>query len=67
MNTVELEEMSVSEKLKTMEILWSCLVEKGSDVESPTWHGDVIAARKASIEDGTAELVPFEKLDQYRR
>lgn len=67
MDTVELKKMSITEKLKTMEILWSGLAENESDVESPTWHGDVITARKASIEDGTAEFVPFEKIDEYRR
>ena len=34
--------------------LWASLSEKPEEIESPEWHGEVLAARKAKVDSGAA-------------
>jgi hypothetical protein len=47
-----LEEMSVEEKLRAMELLWDDLCRRSEGVASPAWHEDVLAERKDALERG---------------
>ena len=41
-----LEEMSIADKLDTMETLWNSLCETEVSVLSPDWHNEVLEERK---------------------
>ena len=56
-----LHEMSVEEKLQTMEALWQSLSVAPAAVESPAWHEEELAERERSIESGEAKFVEWEK------
>ena len=62
MNTIEITQMSKVERLQTMEALWDSLIHENSEIESPEWHQDVLAARKKNIEEGKAEFRSIEEL-----
>ena len=44
--TLPLKEMSVEEKLQTMEALWGSLSESSDEIKSPLWHGDILTKRE---------------------
>ena len=56
-----LKEMSVEEKLQTMEALWQSLSSDPAAVESPPWHEEELAERERKIESGEAKFVEWEK------
>ena len=62
MNTSEITRMSKIERLQTMEAIWDSLIHEPSEIESPDWHGETIAARKKAIAEGKAEFIPIEAL-----
>ncbi len=47
-----LDQMSVEEKIRTMEAIWDDLCRKANSVTPPDWHGDVLAEREAAVERG---------------
>ena len=42
----EIKQMSYSEKLMTMEQLWTELTNSDQGVQSPQWHKDILDARE---------------------
>ncbi len=56
-----LNEMSVEEKLQTMETLWQSLSSDPAAVESPAWHEGELAERERKIELGEEKFVEWEK------
>lgn len=53
----DIERMSVGERLQAIELLWSSISRSGQSPESPMWHGEVLASRRAKIESGEAEFL----------
>jgi hypothetical protein len=58
---LRLNEMSVEEKLQTMETLWQSLSADTASIESPAWHEEELAERERKIESGEAKFVEWEK------
>ena len=63
----EIEKMTLEEKLEAMELLWKSISEKPDEVPSPTWHGDLVAARLAKIEKGDAKFLSIQEAKQRLR
>ncbi|OGS36237.1 MAG: hypothetical protein A2293_13105 [Elusimicrobia bacterium RIFOXYB2_FULL_49_7] len=59
--TLPLANMSIEDKLSTMESLWDDLCRNNSDIPSPKWHGTVLAARQKSIEKGIEQYMDWEQ------
>ena len=59
---VDIEQMSLDERLQAMELLWSSLTRTPEAVPSPDWHGEVIAERLAKIERGEGEFLSIAEL-----
>ncbi len=51
-----LDQMSVGEKLATMESIWASLCCCPVDVDSPAWHETVLADRTKRLESGEATV-----------
>jgi putative addiction module component (TIGR02574 family) len=60
----EIEKMSLDERLQTMELLWASLARTPDAVQSPDWHGEVLATRVAKIERGEAEFLSIPELKE---
>ena len=60
--TVELpvEQMSVEEKLRVMEILWENLRRDEKNIPVPQWHRDLLDERERLIREGNAHFEDWE-------
>ena len=47
-----LKDMSVEDKIRIMEDLWSDLTKTGKNYPSPDWHHDVLLLREKRIKEG---------------
>lgn len=61
MNATAIKKMSNNEKMALIEELWTSIDEPDS-LPSPEWHGDVLAERMSSVEDGTAKYITLDSL-----
>jgi hypothetical protein len=52
--------MTVEEKLRAMESLWDDLCRRAGGIESPAWHGEELARRKAQLEQGKDDIEDWE-------
>ena len=71
MSVLELKEevsrLSKAEQLQAMEWLWASLSKKSEEVESPAWHADVLAARRAKADSGEAQFLSVQQLKERLR
>lgn len=58
----EINQMSVTERLQTIEALWKSIPLGKSSIASPDWHGEVLANRKAKVRAGKGEFLSLESL-----
>jgi hypothetical protein len=59
----EIQKMTTSERLTTMEQLWDALCQENEEPASPAWHEKVLADRKSRMDSPEAR---FSTLDQLR-
>ena len=62
---IDLQQMSIPDKLRLMEDLWTDLSCK--EITSPAWHGDVLAERDRLIESGDEKFVDWETAKRQLR
>jgi hypothetical protein len=62
-----LNEMSVEEKLETMETIWASLSANPAAIESPAWHEEELRVREARVVFGEAKFVDWEKAHEEVR
>ena len=64
-----LNEMSIEEKLQTMELLWENLSADPASIESPAWHEEELRERERKIASGETKFIDWEeaKADIRRR
>ena len=60
----EIEQLSVSEQLETMEMLWESLSSQPDKISSPDWHEDVLKAREAKIKSGEEGYLTIDELKE---
>ncbi len=59
--------MSRAEKLQAMEQLWEDLSRSESEIESPSWHADVLRQREENLRAGRDEFIPLETAKRMLR
>ena len=57
---LEIERMTLEEKLRAMEALWDDLCRREEDVPVPQWHKDILDERERAIAEGRAKFVDWE-------
>lgn len=60
--TLEIEGMSLAERLQAMELLWRSLAAKPEKLESPDWHKKVLQQRLAQVAAGQGEFLTLAQL-----
>ena len=65
--TLPLEQMSIEEKIQTMEIIWDDLCKKASSISSPSWHKNILREREERIKKGEDEFIDWDKAKKYIR
>jgi len=66
MNSVAISNMTLEEKLATMEQIWDDLCQH-QNVQSPGWHGDVLQIREASSLAGREPAMDWQAAKQAIR
>ena len=64
---VDLQQMSIPEKLRLMEDLWRDLSQNEGTVASPLWHGEVLEEREKRLASGQDKLLDWETSKQELR
>ena len=59
---VDIERMSLAQKLQAMELLWQSLSSDPGRVESPHWHQTVLETRLAKVEAGKGKFLTIDQL-----
>lgn len=57
---LEIERMSLEEKLGAMEALWDDLCRREEDVPVPQWHKDLLDERERLVQQGKARFLDWE-------
>ncbi len=57
---LELEKMSVSEKIQMINHIWESIETEEKDFESPKWHNEVLLSRKENVDNGTTKFKSLE-------
>ena len=57
---LQIDQMTLEEKLRAMEALWDDLCQREEDVPVPQWHKDLLDERERLIEQGTAQFRDWE-------
>ena len=57
---LEIERMTLEEKLRAMEALWDDLCRREGTVPVPQWHKDVLDERQRAIAEGKGRFVDWE-------
>ena len=65
--TLPLDQMTLAEKLRLMEALWSDLSRNEQQLESPAWHEQVLKERDERVRSGQETFVDWESAKQQLR
>ncbi len=60
---LDVQSMTVVEKLEAMEMLWDDLCRNAGELESPAWHEKILQAREEQLRQGKDK---FEDWDQAK-
>jgi putative addiction module component (TIGR02574 family) len=58
----DIERMSLSERLKTMELLWRSMSAQPEKLQSPAWHKKILEKRLAKIDAGKGKFLTLAQL-----
>lgn len=63
MTAIDIENMTVTERLQAIEALWESLSDnKSQTIETPQWHIDVLNDRMKKIKTGKAKFMSLDDL-----
>jgi hypothetical protein len=65
--TLQVEQMSRTEKLQVMEAIWADLSVPDTEVESPAWHANALRETEDRIARGEERIVDWESAKQELR
>ena len=65
--TLPLEQMSIEEKIQTMETIWDSLCKKADSLSSPSWHKNILHEREKRIKNGNEKFMDWNKAKKYIR
>lgn len=63
----QLNQMSVTEKLITINKIWDSLIQSADDVPTPAWHKDILAARLERVANGVSSFKPLATVKEELR
>lgn len=58
--TLQVEQMSRTEKIQVMEAIWAALSVPDSEVESPAWHANALRETEDRFARGEERIVDWE-------
>jgi putative addiction module component (TIGR02574 family) len=67
MTVIDVEKMTVAERLLAMESLWTSLEKEYQQSEVPSWHRHILEQRCEELRRGEAKTLTLDELDARRR
>ncbi len=64
MSLIDIEQLSLGEKVQLMEQLWDSLKVEVSEADSPSWHQDILKERKKLFSEGKVECYTIDEVKQ---
>ena len=64
---VEIQQLSLHEKLMVMEALWDSIARAEDQLEAPQWHKDILDEREKLVQEGRAKFIDWEVAKQQVR
>lgn len=58
---IKLDQMTIADKISTMEYLWDDLCRHAGESLSPAWHGDLLVQRDDAVTVGEAKFLDWEQ------
>ena len=58
---VPIAQLSFTQKLDLMEMLWADMAGDENNLESPAWHGDILNDREAALSAGKVTVSNWEE------
>ena len=66
--SLQLDNMTVLEKLRTIEEIWENLTQSTDSIPSPAWHNDVLLARAGRVAEDSSHFSDWSSAkDQIRK
>ena len=59
---IEIESLSIAQKLELVDRIWSSLDGDRDSIPSPEWHKEVLEERKRRLDSGEATLSPVSEV-----
>lgn len=56
-----LDQMTLADKLETMELLWADISKTSAAIPSPDWHRDILAERKRLAAEGKLKFLDWDR------
>jgi len=67
MTIIQIEQLTVTEKIQFMESLWDSLCAQSENVAAPAWHGEVLQEREEALQNQTDSFVDWDIAKQAIR
>ena len=58
-STLKLENMSIEEKIQTMESIWDDLCQTADKIISPPWHEKILIDREGNLKSGEDKYIDW--------
>ncbi len=58
--TINIDEMTIVEKIGLMELLWQDISNRPENIEVPKWHLRILEERKRALANGEDEYIDFD-------
>jgi putative addiction module component (TIGR02574 family) len=59
MVTIQIEKLTITEKIQVMESLWDSLCAQADNISSPAWHSEVLQQREDMLNNGEDSFVDW--------
>ncbi len=58
---INLNNLTIEDKLKLIEFIWNDLLKTEKDVPSPAWHGDELLAREKRVKENKEKVLNWQQ------
>ena len=62
MGTEEIKNLDINQRLNLIDMIWQTLENQEKDIESPTWHKDILEKRLEKIEKNEVKYISLDEL-----
>ncbi|MCT7491873.1 addiction module protein [Aliarcobacter cryaerophilus] len=58
----EIKNLDINQRLNLIDMIWQTLENQEKDIESPTWHKDILEKRLEKIEKNDVKYISLDEL-----